>query len=78
MDMTELDDLPSAVGAGQLLPLADGCHARSAQAPGRLRPGRAGLAHERDAYVRCVLDGGGTLAERLTARGRDVIEGDLR
>lgn len=56
--------------------------------PGALRPGRAGLApcvweaavltHERDAYVRCVLDGGGTLAERLTAWGRDTIEGDLR
>lgn len=56
--------------------------------PGRLRPGRVGLApcvweaavltHERDAYVRCVLDGGGTLAERLTAWGDDVVEGDLR
>ncbi|MEV6753904.1 hypothetical protein [Streptomyces sp. NPDC051214] len=56
--------------------------------PGELRPGRAGLApcvweaavltHERDAFVRCVLDGSGSLTERLTAWGRDVIEGDLR
>ncbi|GAA3149514.1 hypothetical protein ACFQ0X_15640 [Streptomyces rectiviolaceus] len=174
MDMIGLDQLPSAVDAGQLLALADGYHARTArplgvreagghlvkayavEAPGRkvtgryeesalalagahlglgrargsaglavlivhaggdgdyvlvqswiegymsdlavfvgpaghpgeLRPGRAGLApcvweaavltHERDAYVRCVLDGGGSLAERLTAWGQDVIEGDLR
>ncbi|MEV0525742.1 hypothetical protein AB0I66_20125 [Streptomyces sp. NPDC050439] len=56
--------------------------------PEELRPGRAGLApcvweaavltHERDAYVRCVLDGSGSLAERLAAWGQDVIEGDLR
>ncbi|MEV8016349.1 hypothetical protein AB0O76_08400 [Streptomyces sp. NPDC086554] len=174
MDMTELDDLPSAVDVERLLALADGHHPRTAralgvreagghlvkvyavEAPGRnvtgrdetaalriagahlglggargsaglavlivhlggdgdyvlvqswiegymsdlavfvgpagepdqLRPGRAGLApcvweaavltHERDAYVRCVLDGGGTLPERLTAWGKDVIEGDLR
>lgn len=59
-----------------------------ADEPGELRPGRAGLApcvweaavltHERDAYVRRVLDGSGTLPERLTAWGQDVIEGDLR
>ncbi|MFH8488580.1 hypothetical protein [Streptomyces longisporoflavus] len=174
MDMTELDELPSAVDADRLLALAEGHHARTArplgvreagghlvkvyavEAPGRkvtgqdeesalavaeahlglgpvrgsaglavlivhaggdgdyvlvhswiegymsdlavftgpagdhgqLRPGRAGLApcvweaavltHERDAYVRRVLDGSGPLTERLTAWARDVIEGDLR
>ena len=174
MDMTELEELPPAVDAEQLLALADGYHARTARPlgvreagghlvkayvveapgrkvterdeesalaiageylglgrargaaglavlilhlggdgdyvlvqswieghmsdlavftgpagdPGQLRPGRVGLApcvwegavltHERDAYVRCVLDGSGPLAERLTAWGRDVIEGDLR
>ncbi|MEV1067218.1 hypothetical protein [Streptomyces sp. NPDC050263] len=59
--------------------------------PGRpeaLRPGRAGLApcvweaavlaHERDAYTRQVLDGAGSLAERLAAWGADTVEGDVR
>ncbi|MEH0580840.1 MULTISPECIES: hypothetical protein [Streptomyces] len=56
--------------------------------PQELRPGRAGLApcvweaavfaHERDAFVRRILDGTGPLAERLTAWGADTVEGDVR
>ncbi|MDG4866274.1 hypothetical protein P8605_49790, partial [Streptomyces sp. T-3] len=56
--------------------------------PGRLRPGRLGLApcvweaavlaHERDAYVRHVLDGAGPLTERLDAWGADVLQGEVR
>jgi hypothetical protein len=56
--------------------------------PGQLRPGRAGLApcvweaavlaHEREAYVRHVLDGEGPLADRLAAWGADALEGDVR
>ncbi|MEV8317494.1 hypothetical protein AB0Q95_25330 [Streptomyces sp. NPDC059900] len=38
----------------------------------------AALTHERNAYARRVLDGAGPLAERLTARGNDIAEGDLR
>jgi hypothetical protein len=56
--------------------------------PEELRPGRQGLApcvweaavlaHEREAFVRRVLDGAGTAAERVGAWAEDVIEGDLR
>ncbi|MFF4030968.1 hypothetical protein ACFYZ2_14595 [Streptomyces sviceus] len=56
--------------------------------PDALRPGRAGLspcvweaavlAHERDAYSRHVLDGTGSLADRLTAWGADTVTGDVR
>lgn len=56
--------------------------------PGALRPGRTGLApcvweaavlaHERDAFTRHVLDGGGTLEERLAAWRDDVLEGEVR
>ncbi|MER5481090.1 hypothetical protein ABT026_29535 [Streptomyces sp. NPDC002734] len=54
----------------------------------RLRPGRTGLApcvweaavlaHERDAVTRHVLDGRGTVEERLAAWADDVLEGDVR
>jgi hypothetical protein len=53
-----------------------------------LRPGRSGLApcvweaavlaHERDAFSRHVLDGRGTLDERLDAWRGDVLEGEVR
>ncbi|MCX4853117.1 hypothetical protein OG426_03665 [Streptomyces canus] len=56
--------------------------------PDALRPGREGLApcvweaavlaHERDAYSRHLLDGTGSLAERLTAWGADTIAGEVR
>ncbi|MFD6432987.1 hypothetical protein [Streptomyces venezuelae] len=56
--------------------------------PDEMRPGRVGLApcvweaaviaHERDAYVRNVLDGTGSMAERLAAWGADVTEGHAR
>ncbi|MEW2387600.1 hypothetical protein AB0933_04475 [Streptomyces venezuelae] len=56
--------------------------------PDEMRPGRVGLApcvweaaviaHERDAYVRNVLDGTGPMAERLAAWGADVTEGHAR
>ncbi|MGW6567922.1 hypothetical protein [Streptomyces sp. NPDC054975] len=56
--------------------------------PEELRPGRQGLApcvweaavlaHERDAFVRHVLDGRGTPAERVEAWSADVVEGALR
>ncbi|MDT9688217.1 hypothetical protein Q5762_07580 [Streptomyces sp. P9(2023)] len=56
--------------------------------PEELRPGRLGLApcvweaavlaHEREAFVRQVLDGTGTAAERVGAWAADVLEGDLR
>lgn len=56
--------------------------------PEQLRPGRAGLApcvweaavlaHEREAFVRQVLDGTGTLAQRLAAWGADRLAGELR
>ncbi|PWI16751.1 hypothetical protein DI272_23230 [Streptomyces sp. Act143] len=56
--------------------------------PEELRPGRQGLApcvweagvlaHERDAFVTHVLDGTGELADRLTAWGADVLEGEVR
>ena len=54
----------------------------------RVEPGRAGLspcvweaavlAHERDAYSRHVLDGTGSLADRLMAWGADTVKGDVR
>ncbi|WP_189935073.1 hypothetical protein [Streptomyces sulfonofaciens] len=54
----------------------------------RLRPGRTGLApcvweaavlgHERDAFTRRVLDGGGALDERLATWRGDVLEGEVR
>jgi hypothetical protein len=56
--------------------------------PEQLRPGRAGLApcvweaavlaHEREAYVRRVLDGTGPLAGRLAAWVADTLAGDVR
>ncbi|MFF4602942.1 hypothetical protein ACFY12_09355 [Streptomyces sp. NPDC001339] len=56
--------------------------------PDQLRPGRVGLApcvweaavlaHERDAFVRHVLDGVGLLGDRLAAWGADVTEGSVR
>lgn len=56
--------------------------------PDEMRPGRVGLApcvweaaviaHERDSYVRNVLDGTGPTAERLAAWGADVTRGHLR
>lgn len=56
--------------------------------PDQLRPGRSGLApcvweaavlaHEREAYVRQVLDGSGPLAGRLAAWGADTLDGDVR
>ena len=56
--------------------------------PGALRPGRTGLApcvweaavlaHERDAFSRHVLDGDGTLEDRLAAWRGDVLEGEVR
>lgn len=54
----------------------------------RLRPGRSGLApcvweagvlaHERHAFSRHVLDGDGTLDERLAAWRDDVLQGEVR
>ncbi|MEV0174353.1 hypothetical protein AB0I00_24925 [Streptomyces sp. NPDC050803] len=56
--------------------------------PEELRPGRQGLApcvweaavlaHERDAFVRHVLDGRGEPAQRLAAWREDVLEGEVR
>ncbi|MCX4745669.1 hypothetical protein OG455_09060 [Kitasatospora sp. NBC_01287] len=56
--------------------------------PEQLRPGRAGLApcvweaavlaHEREAFVRHLLDGAGELAQRLDAWGSDVLAGAIR
>jgi hypothetical protein len=56
--------------------------------PDALRPGRSGLApcvweaavlaHEREAYSRHVLDGTGSLADRLTAWSADTITGEVR
>jgi hypothetical protein len=56
--------------------------------PGELRPGRAGLApcvweaailaHERDAFVRHVLDGEGKIEARLAAWEADTVEGGVR
>lgn len=56
--------------------------------PEELRPGRVGLApcvweaallaHERDAFVRHVLDGNGPLADRLAAWSADTAEGEMR
>ncbi|MDH6501929.1 hypothetical protein [Streptomyces sp. SAI-149] len=56
--------------------------------PDALRPGRTGLspcvweaavlAHERGAYSRHVLDGTGSLAERLTTWSADTLAGDVR
>ncbi|WP_329578839.1 hypothetical protein OG500_10105 [Kitasatospora sp. NBC_01250] len=56
--------------------------------PDQLRPGRAGLApcvweaavlaHEREAFVRRVLDGAGPVAERLAAWAADVLTGEVR
>ncbi|MFG2129152.1 hypothetical protein ACGFNV_15320 [Streptomyces sp. NPDC048751] len=56
--------------------------------PDQLRPGRTGLtpcvweaailAHERDAFARHLLDGGGALADRLTAWNADTLTGDIR
>ncbi|MFI6292455.1 hypothetical protein ACIBEJ_12770 [Nonomuraea sp. NPDC050790] len=56
--------------------------------PAGLRPGRAGLApcvweaailaHEREAFTRHVLDGGGPIEERVSAWSADVISGEVR
>ncbi|MDO0930606.1 hypothetical protein QQY66_02500 [Streptomyces sp. DG2A-72] len=56
--------------------------------PELLRPGRAGLtpcvweaavlSYERDVYARRVLDGTGTVADRLAAWSADTVEADLR
>ncbi|WP_254705789.1 hypothetical protein [Streptomyces vilmorinianum] len=56
--------------------------------PEELRPGRRGLApcvweaavlaHEREAFVRRILDGTGTAAERVRAWADDVTEGEIR
>ncbi|WP_445394922.1 hypothetical protein ACSMX9_16825 [Streptomyces sp. LE64] len=56
--------------------------------PDRLRPGRAGLgpcvweaallAHEREAFVRHVLDGSGPLADRLAGWSADTPAGGVR
>ncbi|TVL90348.1 hypothetical protein [Streptomyces sp. SAJ15] len=56
--------------------------------PDLLRPGRAGLApcvweaavlaHERDAFARHVLGGGGALPDRLAAWGADALSGSVR
>lgn len=56
--------------------------------PDQLRPGRTGLApcvweaavlaHERDAYARHVLDGSGTLTDRLAAWNADTLAGSVR
>lgn len=56
--------------------------------PDELRPGRVGLApcvweaailaHEREAFSRHVLDGDGTVGERLSAWTADVMEGPVR
>ncbi|MFJ8644887.1 hypothetical protein ACIRNI_01955 [Streptomyces sp. NPDC093546] len=56
--------------------------------PGRMRPGRQGLApcvweeavlaHERDAFTRHVLSGDGELEQRLAAWSDDVLKGDVR
>ncbi|GAA2637945.1 hypothetical protein SMC26_23130 [Actinomadura fulvescens] len=55
---------------------------------GGLRPGRSGLApcvweaavlaHERDAFSRHVLDGDGSLEERLAVWRDDLLEGQVR
>jgi hypothetical protein len=59
-----------------------------AEEPAMLRPGRSGLApcvweaavlaHERDAFSEHVLQGIGTLDQRLAAWRGDVIEGEVR
>ncbi|MFI8960887.1 hypothetical protein ACIGO8_02135 [Streptomyces sp. NPDC053493] len=56
--------------------------------PDALRPGRAGLAscvweaavlaHEREAFVRHVLDGTGPAADRLAAWSDDALDGEVR
>ncbi|MFF6775991.1 hypothetical protein ACFY8W_20865 [Streptomyces sp. NPDC012637] len=56
--------------------------------PEELRPGRAGLApcvweaavlaHEREAFVRHVLDGTGAAGNRLAAWSADTLEGEVR
>ncbi|MEU7279165.1 hypothetical protein AB0A69_10360 [Streptomyces sp. NPDC045431] len=56
--------------------------------PDQLRPGRTGLApcvweaavlaHERDAFSRHVLDGSGTIADRLAAWSSDTVTGSVR
>lgn len=56
--------------------------------PEELRPGRAGLApcvweaailtHERDAFVRRVLDADGPVEDRLAAWSTDTLAGDVR
>ncbi|MFB9555750.1 hypothetical protein [Streptomyces roseoviridis] len=56
--------------------------------PDALRPGRAGLApcvweaavlaHERESFVRHVLDGNGPAADRLAAWAADTLEGEVR
>lgn len=60
---------------------AEGHHARTARAWGTRGPcGREAAvhAHEREAFVRGVLDGTGTAAERVGAWAADIIEGELR
>ncbi|MFI9000035.1 hypothetical protein [Streptomyces sp. NPDC053541] len=56
--------------------------------PAELRPGRAGLApcvweaavlaHEREAFVRHLLDGTGPGAVRVSAWAADTLEGEVR
>ncbi|ARX89269.1 hypothetical protein SMD44_08756 [Streptomyces alboflavus] len=56
--------------------------------PDQLRPGRVGLApcvweaallaHEREAFTRHVLDGGGRVADRVVAWSKDVLSGEVR
>jgi hypothetical protein len=56
--------------------------------PDLLRPARAGLApcvwetaviaHERDAFSRHMLGGGGALQDRLTAWAADTLQGEVR
>lgn len=56
--------------------------------PDQLRPGRTGLApcvweaavlaHERDAFTRHILDGSGTITDRLAAWSADTLTGSAR
>lgn len=56
--------------------------------PDQLRPGRTGLApcvweaailaHERDAFTRHILDGSGTVSDRLAAWSADTLTGSAR
>jgi hypothetical protein len=56
--------------------------------PDQLRPARAGLApcvweaavlaHERDAFSRHVLDGSGSITDRIAAWSADTLTGNVR